>query len=273
MFLWDKYYNRMCKTSKSILSLLLLLVCLRAQGQETAPFYKSSRNDISAGYGWVIPIVKGNYGSNGTVVRLDYKHFFKNNAGFGVGVQHIGDYMDVDGNIGVPISFVCRTDMHDYRETFGKGVKYAINNDSFADYDPYYGREYEHPVAQGIMSDIGAFLVGLVNRAEFRAGLTPGYIYGEGKKSYTSYKVQGVGDQIGWSGVTGTEVGSRFCLSADAGVTLSYRIWHFCLSLNPELHYIMTDSYRLYSKPDGGTAETRPQRWQVSMMFSLNLML
>lgn len=66
---------------------------------------------------------------------------------------------------------------------------------------------------------------------------------------------------------------AMFRLTADVGANLSYRIWRFCLNLNPELHYIITNSYNIYSKPDKGAAEARPQRWQFSFMFSFGLKL
>lgn len=131
----------------------------------------------------------------------------------------------------------------------------------------------DNPLAQGFMSDVVAFLLGMVNRSELRVGLTPGYIYGDGRTHRTSFSVMTEGDRFDWSGVKGTEVGSRFCLTADVGANLSYRIWRFCLNLNPELHYIITNSYNIISKPDKGASETKSQRWQFSMLFSLDLML
>lgn len=254
---------------------MLFSMPAKAQTNRFSP--QDSRNDFSAGFGWMIPLVQGDLGSDyneGAMTRVDYRHFYQNRAGFGIGIQHVKDYMDVDGNIGMPLSFVCRSELHDFGEVVGRGVKNALEYDPFEDYDAYYMQEYvDHPLAKGFLSDIGVFLISLMNRAEFRAGLTPGYIYGDGRTHRSSFSVIAEGDRYNWSGVKGTEVGSRFCLTADMGTNLSYRIWRFCLNLNPELHYIITNSYNLYSKPDKGVAETRPQRWQFSFMFSLDLML
>lgn len=262
---------------KAILIGVLLASGLKAEGQASGFDPHSSRNDISVGYGWMLPLVQGSMGSDcseGTMVRIDYRHFYANRAGFGIGAQHVRDYMDVDGCVGLPLSFVCRTELHDFGELVGKGIRNAIDNDPFEGYDPYYIQEnFEHPMAEGFISDIGVFLMSLVNRAEFRAGLTPGYIYGDGKTQHTAYSIITEGDRYNWSGMKGSEVGNRFCLTADIGANLSYRIWHFCLNLNPELHYILTDNYKLYSRPDKGPEETKPQRWQFSFLFSLDLML
>lgn len=263
--------------------LMFLYFCTGARGQAVVSiprenFVQLSRDDISAGFGWMLPIVpsgsQASDCSNGTMFRVDYRHFFANRTGFGVGAQHVWNYMDVPGSIGMPVSFVCRTRLHDFGEQVGKGLRNAIDNDPFEDYERSYPPEdYNYSAARGFFSDVGVFLLSLVNRAEFNVGLTPGYIYGDGKVHRTSYSVIAGGDRFDWSGMKGTEVGSRFCLSADVGATLSYRIWHFCINLSPELHYIVTDSYRIYSKPDKGIAETSPQKWQFSFMFSLDLML
>lgn len=254
---------------------MLFSMPAKAQTNRFSP--QDSRNDFSAGFGWMIPLVQGDLGSDyneGAMLRLDYRHFYENRAGFGIGAQYVRNYMDVDGSFGVPVSFVCRSELHDFGESVGRGVMTAIANNPFEDYDAYYMEEYvDNPLAQGFMSDVAAFLLGMVNRAEFRAGLTPGYIYGDGRTHRSSYSVIAGGDRYNWSGVKGTEVGSRFCLTADVGANLSYRIWRFCLNLDPELHYIITNSYNIYSKPDKGAAEARPQRWQFSFMFSFDLML
>lgn len=260
-------------------ALVLFLLCFGfdAGAQTAESFTRNSRNDISAGFGWMLPMVQGQRGadcSEGTMVRIDYRHFYGNRAGFGIGAQHVRGYMDVDGCFGMPMSFVCRTGLHDFDELVGKGLRNVIDNDPFEGYDEYYMQEcVDNPFSQWFLSDVWTFLFSFVNRAEFRAGLTPGYIYGDGRTYPSSYGVSAGGERYFWSGVKGTEVSSRFCLTADVGATLSYRIWHFCINLSPEFHYILTDSYRLYEKPDGGIAETTPQRWQFSMIFSLNLML
>ena len=260
-----------------ILTIGSLLFNMSANAQTNRFSPHNSHNDISAGFGWMIPMVQGDLGSDcneGTMVRVDYRHFYQNRAGFGIGVQHIRNYMDVDGSIGMPLSFVCRSELRDFGEVVGRGVKNALEYDPFKDYDAYYMQEYvDHPLAESFLSGIGVFLLSLVNRAEFRAGLTPGYIYGDGRTHRSSFSVISEGYRYDWSGIKGTEVGSRLCLSADVGADLSYRIWRFCLNLNPELHYIFTDSYEIFSKPDKGPAELRPQRWQFSFMFSLDLML
>ena len=261
----------------SILMIGALLFSMTAKAQTTRLSPHDSRNDISAGFGWMIPMVQGELGSDfdeGSMVRVDYRHFYQNRSGFGIGIQHVKDYMNVDGSIGMPLSFVCRSELRDFGEVVGRGVKNAMEYDPFEDYDANYMQEYvDHPLAEGFLSDIGVFLVSIVNRAEFRAGLTPGYIYGDGRTHRSSFSVISEGYRYDWSGVKGTEVGSRYCLTADVGANLSYRIWRFCLNLNPELHYIITNSYNIYSKPDKGVAETRPQRWQFSFMFSFDLML
>lgn len=80
----------------------LLLISILTIG--TLPFSKSAnaqakrfspyqcRNDISAGFGWMIPMVQGELGSDcneGAMVRVDYRHFYQNRSGFGIGVQHV----------------------------------------------------------------------------------------------------------------------------------------------------------------------------------------
>lgn len=267
----------MGKKSRIGMTALCFCLCTVAYGQAAKSFAHTSNDDISVSGGWMIPLVQGDFASDcseGQMRRVDYRHYFPNRMGFGVGAQHVCNYMDVDGHVGMPLSFVWRSRLHDFDEVFGGSLYNALTYDPFEGYDQYYMERYvENPLAQDFVSKAAVFFLGLVNRAEFRAGLTPGYVYGNGRTHHSAYTIFSGQDRYTWSGMKGSEVGKRFCVSADLGANLSYRIWRFTINLTPEFHYIITDSYRIYSKPDNGYAETRPQRWQFSMLFSLDLML
>lgn len=110
---------------KAFLASCLLFLCfstgVRGQAVVGIPGGSSvqlSRDDISAGFGWMLPIVPSGSlmsdSSNGTMFRIGYRHFFANRTGFGVWAQHVWNYMDVSGSVGMPVSFVCRTRLHDF---------------------------------------------------------------------------------------------------------------------------------------------------------------
>ena len=172
---------------------------------------------------------------------------------------------DIDQYLGIPLYLSWRSG----KRTFKEGVKQGAENAAWGTYHnkAYYGTD---PNAGTLF---GSFLSGLVNRIEFFAGLTPGYIFGAKEASHS----------YGSDGSTGIQseyysyINNRFSLTADAGLGLSFRIWRFELSVIPSVHYFITDNYREVSvrrdTHDGSTdvfTSDKAKSWQFSIQGGLS---
>ena len=79
---------------------------------------------------------------------------------------------------------------------------------------------------------------------EVDAGVTPGYLSGKRADS--------------------------FYMTGDIGLKTSWRIWRMNLSINPAMHYLLTDKINM------GTYKihlTTHERWQLSLVFGVSIML
>lgn len=220
--------------------------------------YKDYNQDFRFTAGVRIP-VESSRANSGEVMSLTYGRY--NDKGFGLrgGVQWMFENMDINDYLGVPLSVCWSSGKRTFKESLEKGV-YNAAWGAFHD-KLYYGTD---PDAGSVL---GGFFTGLFNRIEFFAGLTPGYIFGH--------------SDSGYSGGTGSlnymSLNNRFCLTADAGLSLSIPIWRFQLSVIPSFHYFITDNYREVGvnrvTHDGGTDEytsDKARSWQFSIQGGLS---
>lgn len=161
------------------------------------------------------------------IVSLSYARYNQKGLGFRAGAEFMPSIMGIDSYFGIPVAFSARTRARSFSQSVRTGLESAAVG---AVRDAVYGYE---PSARSIAGD---FLFGLFNRAEFFAGLTPGYVFGTNTPYGKSYE-----------GMTTTErtmeLRRRAVLSADAGFSMSFRIWRFNLSFVPAVHYLLTNNF------------------------------
>lgn len=233
LVLWIEIFMNM----KRILSFVLLIAIL-AIDRNTSAQTRSGRlaNDIEAGIG-----IQGVPNSNnGVDMRLDlsYGYFFRNGMGFRAGATYTPQMLKVGKAIGAPISFAWRTSDLD--------KKYNDDRIDYDDYDSRYMLHQDYPdyVREQMVSGFARFLTNLASSIEVDAGVTPGYLSGKRADS--------------------------FYLTGDIGLKTSWRIWRMNLSINPAMHYMLTD------KIDMGKYKiclSQHERWQLSLVFGVSIML
>lgn len=183
-------------------------------------------------------------------IGLTYGHFYHNGLGFRTGVQYTPSVSDIDNVFGVPLAIAYRTGERSAQKRFQSGMYGATSS---AYWDAY---DYGEIRSSNIFT---SFLLSLISNVEFTAGITPGYIAGDGSSSTTYYPD---GDYVkSW-----TEPNGRLYLSLDAGMNLNYSIWRFDIKLMPSFHYLLTNNYthREIRGNDyaSGTKETsQPIKW------------
>jgi len=195
------------------------------------------------------------------IFSLSYARYNQKGLGFRTGIEYMPVNMKIDSYFGVPVAFSARTGARSFSQSLRTGLESAAVG---AVRDAVYGYE---PNAGSILGD---FFLGLFNRAEFFAGLTPGYIFGTNTPYSTSYSGLSVTEET-------VKVANRFTLSADAGFSMSFRIWRFNLSIVPAVHYFLTKNY-IYVKgttpvsdsaSPGSSASETPVRFQYSVLGAL----
>lgn len=222
---------------KRILSFVLLIAIL-AIDRNTSAQTRSGRlaNDIEAGIG-----IQGVPNSNnGVDMRLDlsYGYFFRNGIGFRAGATYTPQMLKVGKAIGAPISFAWRTS--DLDKNY---------NDDRIDYDYYDSRymlhqDYPDYVREQMVSEFARFLTHLASSIEVDAGVTPGYLSGKRADS--------------------------FYMTGDIGLKTSWRIWRMNLSINPAMHYLLTDKINMGKYK---ICLSQHERWQLSLVFGVSIML
>lgn len=222
---------------KRILSFVLLIAIL-AIDRNTSAQTRSGRlaNDIEAGIG-----IQGVPNSNnGVDMRLDlsYGYFFRNGMGFRAGATYTPQMLKVGKAIGAPISFAWRTSDLD--------KKYNDDRIDYDDYDSRYMLHQDYPdyVKEQMVSGFARFLTHLASSIEVDAGVTPGYLSGKRADS--------------------------FYMTGDIGLKTSWRIWRMNLSINPAMHYLLTDKINMGKYK---ICLSQHERWQLSLVFGVSIML
>lgn len=233
LVLWIEIFMNM----KRILSFVLLIAIL-AIDRDTSAQTISGRlaNDIEAGIG-----IQGVPNSNnGVDMRLDlsYGYFFRNGMGFRAGATYTPQMLKVGKAIGAPISFAWRTSDLD--------KNYNDDRIDYDDYDSRYMLHQDYPdyVKEQMVSGFARFLTHLASSIEVDAGITPGYLSGKRADS--------------------------FYLTGDIGLKTSWRIWRMNLSINPAMHYLLTDKINMGKYK---ICLSQHERWQLSLVFGVSIML
>lgn len=222
---------------KRILSFALLITILVID-QNTSAQSRHGRlsNDIEACIG-----IQGVPNSNnGVDMRLDlsYGYFFRNGMGFRAGATYTPQMLKVGKAIGAPISFAWRTSDLD--------KKYNDDRIDYDDYDSRYMLHQDYPdyVREQMVSGFARFLTHLASSIEVDAGVTPGYLSGKRADS--------------------------FYMTGDIGLKTSWRIWRMNLSINPAMHYLLTDKINMGKYK---ICLSQHERWQLSLVFGVSIML
>lgn len=249
---------------------LLLLTLLPASAQRKEPFNPDiTWNTVRTAFGVRIPM-GSDLAPDGEAFSLSYTRRFANHWGWRTGFEFMPENTSVSNGFGLPVSIVYRTSTVGFKQ----GVKTALV-DSAADvvWDGVMGYG-----AEQMKRDVVAnFLFILFRRAEFFAGLTPGYLFGE---SSFAGKVYGATDGTQTTACLQTiQLNRRLSLSADAGATLSIPIWRFSLDITPAFHYLVTNNFSEYHQsidPETGaplgSPVLKPLRWQFSLDFGLSFL-
>lgn len=178
--------------------------------------------------------------NNGIALRLDlsYGYFSRNGIGFRVGATYTPDMYEIGQAAGMPVAFAWRT--------FNIDKSYSTDTIDYDDYNPDYmlHQDYSDYAKEQIATGFARLLTHIANSIEFDAGVTPGCIFGSKANS--------------------------FYMTADLGLKTSWRIWRFNLSLNPAMHYMLTD------KVDMGRYKVNLsswEKWNLSLTFGVSFML
>lgn len=164
---------------------------------------------------------------------LTYEKFYINGLGIRTGLQYTPYTAKLDHTFGVPLALAYR---------WSKKGNWAER-------------------ASG--STLADILLSLNKGTELYAGITPGYV--AAKKSGLH-----VSTDSNFKTERHTENGSPLFLSLDAGMSYSYPIGRVSLNLNPAIHYVLNDTYRVHTVTtdlvDGSTtAKEHCIRWLFSI--------
>ena len=249
---------------------LLFLAILPVSAQRKERFNPDlSWNTLRAAYGVRIPM-GSDLAPDGDAFSVSYTRRFSNHWGWRTGFEFLPENISVSDCAGLPAAIVYRT----YTVGFKTGVQNAVLN-SAADvvWDGVMGYGAEQ-MRQDVLAN---FLFILFRRAEFFAGVTPGYIFGEGTIPGSVY---GITDGTRTTPYVETiQLNRRFSLSADAGATLSIPLWRFSLDITPAFHYLITNNFSEYHQEIDATTGSpigspvlKPLRWQFSLDFGLSFL-
>ncbi len=173
-----------------------------------------------------VPMYKNIEGD--VVVGLHYGHYYHNGVGFRAGFQYSPTVVDIDNSFGIPLAVTYRTGSRTTSQKLTSAA-YGVAMTQISDVD------------DALKYGFASFLMNLLDRLEFHAGLTPGYVAGKSRELYPSYH-----SSMGYWEKIWTEKNSSFALSADVGFDINFRIWRFDIKLMPTFHYNITNNYRYH---------------------------
>lgn len=196
------------------------------------------------------------------IISLSYARYNQKGIGFRAGAEFMPVNMKIDSYFGLPVAFSARTRPRTFSQSVRTGLESAAVG---AVRDAVYGYE---PNARSILGD---FILGLFNRAEFFAGLTPGYIFGTNTPYGKGFSDKTVTERT-------VDLNYRFSLTADVGFSMSFRIWNFNLGFAPAVHYYLTKNYIYITETSpindevGGSpiVKETPVRFQYSVLGFLS---
>ena len=248
-----------------ILLPLLLLAAINASAQQAFD-PAESRDELSLSVGMLTSMqrgVNGYYTGTDLALQMDYRHFWRSGLGVSSGIVFSPDYQGFENTFGIPVSLVWRTGEPRGRGRLDRGLNAAGSTIRDRSINYSYGNKSTSVLGAGLAS----FFMNIFSRAEFFAGLTPGWIPGDEDIYRSNYK------DGSWE-ESGMQKPHSFALTADAGAALTYRIWRFNLRLTPAVHYSLINNYRDYSatyRPNypAPLVSTQDLRWHFSFQFGV----
>ena len=177
--------------------------------------------EITFSTGYLDPFDK-EFSGDITFNILYHKYFF-NGLGLRTGLQYTPTIAKLDHTFGVPLA-----------------VSYRWNNKGDLMENGFRSAKTSRETGGNIKDGLFNFLLGLNRGTEFHLGLTPGYVAASksGLKAWTDGQIKT--EQY-------TENGSPLFLSLDGGMAFHYHIGRVSLNLNPAIHYVLTDTYKVHT--------------------------
>ena len=211
--------------------LIISLFLVASAFQTQAQNGNGFNREIGFTTGVMVPMDK-DFGGEITL-GLTYEKFYINGLGIRTGLQYTPYTAKLDHTFGMPLALAYR---------WSKKGNWAER-------------------ASG--STLSNILLSLNKGTEIYAGITPGYVAAKKSGLHVSTDEHFKTERY-------TENGSPLFLSLDAGMSYSYPIGRVSLNLNPAIHYVLTDTYRVHTVTtdlvDGSTvAKDRNIRWLYSI--------
>lgn len=177
--------------------------------------------EITFSTGYLDPFDK-EFSGDITFNILYHKYFF-NGLGLRTGLQYTPTIAKLDHTFGVPLA-----------------VSYRWNNKGDLMENGFRSAKTSRETGGNLKDGLFNFLLGLNRGTEFHLGFTPGYVAASksGLKAWTDGQIKT--EQY-------TENGSPFFLSLDGGMAFHYPIGRVSLNLNPAIHYVLTDTYKVHT--------------------------
>ena len=177
--------------------------------------------EITFSTGYLDPFDK-EFSGDITFNILYHKYFF-NGLGLRTGLQYTPTIAKLDHTFGVPLA-----------------VSYRWNNKGDLMENGFRSAKTSRETGGNIKDGLFNFLLGLNRGTEFHLGFTPGHVAASksGLKAWTDGQIKT--EQY-------TENGSPFFLSLDGGMAFHYPIGRVSLNLNPAIHYVLTDTYKVHT--------------------------
>ena len=177
--------------------------------------------EISLSTGCLVPFDK-DFSGDITFNVLYHKYFF-NGLGIRTGLQYTPTTAKLDNTFGVPLA-----------------VSYRWNKRGDLMEDGFRNAKISGETGGSLKNGLFNFLLGLNRGTEFHLGLTPGYVAASKSGLHASTDGQIKTERY-------TENGSPFFLSLAGGIAFHSPIGRVSLNLNPAIHYVLTDTYKVHT--------------------------
>lgn len=224
-------------------------------------------NTVRAECGVLIPL-RSELADNSLQYSLSYTKRIFGHWGWRAGATYAYENNSISDFVGVPLAMVYHGNTVSYGQRMRDAAVTSAHQvawDSAMDYG-------SDKMARDVLSN---FLFVLFRGFEAFAGVTPGYVFGDGTIDRETYYT-GSAPQIYEVGI---QLNRRFTLTADAGCSFSIPIRRISLNFTPAFHYLLTNNFSEYrQKVEPLTSSTvsqptlRPLRWQGSLSAGISYM-
>ena len=247
-----KIYTGNLGLVQRLLSIVLFAgLCQTSYCQVESVDFGMKQQEIRAEAAVVVPFDRDV--PTGAQLELTYSNYANYGLGFRTGLRFMPDAIGNGKLIGVPVMVAFRSRSRDFNARLSSAAG------STKSYLESYGSSPTRKT-----DAFSSFILGLFNRAEVFAGFSPSYAWdAENMGCYSSH---------GFTYRTGVRQNQKFCLTADLGVSLEYRIWRFYLNITPTVHCNVLKSFIIHNEGPGYTTDV-PYRWYVSIGLGLSYVL